>query len=228
MEREERAANCQNGIITYTLTYKQVKNINLRINSCGEVFVSANPFVTREMVDAFVAEKEQWILKKLQGVSRKPSLIEENRIQLLGNSLRIRRIQSSHALVYYSEDTFYVQYEKKEQCEQLIRSYLDQLCIDIFHDIALLTCKRMRAYHIPMPQIKLRLMKSQWGNCKPAQQLITLNKRLIHYPVEFIEYVILHEFAHFVHPNHSKAFYAVIEQYMPDYKERIALAQSAK
>ena len=52
-----------------------------------------------------------------------------------------------------------------------------------------------------------------------------LYKRLIHYPVEFIEYVILHEFAHFVHPNHSRAFYALIEKYMPDYKERIAMSQ---
>ena len=228
MEREERVLKGKTGTITYTLTYKQVKNINLRINSCGEVFVSANPFVSKEMVDEFVAKKEQWIKKKQSTLTHKPALIEENRIQLLGNSLRIRRICGSHPLVYYSEDTFYVQYEKKEQCDKLIQAYLDQLCDDIFHDIALLTCKRLKAYHISMPQIKLRMMKSQWGNCKPTLGQITLNKRLIHYPVEFIEYVILHEFAHFVHPNHSKAFYELIEAYMPDYKERIALADTVR
>ena len=42
--------------------------------------------------------------------------------------------------------------------------------------------------------------------------------------IEFIEYVILHEFVHFIQPNHSKAFYAIIENYMPDYKRRIQLA----
>lgn len=133
--------------------------------------------------------------------------------------------QGGTPLVYYSADTFYVQYQRIEQCETLITKYLDQLCRDIFSDIAQLTCRRMKEYHLEMPTIRLRTMKSQWGNCKPAQKVITLNKRLIHYPVEFIEYVILHEFAHFVHPNHSRAFYALIEKYMPDYKERIAMSQ---
>ena len=35
-----------------------------------------------------------------------------------------------------------------------------------------------------------------------------------------IEYVVLHELAHIRHHNHSAAFYALIEKYMPDYKER--------
>lgn len=209
----------------YTLFYKQVKNINLRINSKGEISVSANPFVTKEAIDAFIIQKEDWIKKKQCSIHHKTALIEENHIQLLGKSLRIRRICSKHPLVYYSDDTFYVQYEKKEQCEKLIQDYLDQLCHDIFYDIALLTCKRLRAQQIMMPQIKLRYMKSQWGNCKPSQHLITLNKRMIHYPVEFIEYVILHEFIHFIQPNHSKEFYRLIATYMPDYKERIALVQ---
>ena len=74
-----------------------------------------------------------------------------------------------------------------------------------------------------MPTIKIREMKSRWGSCIPAKQQITLNKRLIHYPVEFIEYVVLHEFVHLIQPNHSKAFYHIIEYHMPDYKARIAL-----
>lgn len=223
LEKEERILNCTSGTITYTLFYKQVKNINLRINNNGEILVSANPFVSRETIDSFIIEKQEWIKKKQCTIRHKPALIEENHIQLLGKSLRIRRICSKHPLVYYSDDTFYIQYEKKEQCEKLIQEYLDQLCHDIFYDIALLTCKRLKAHHVSMPMIKLRYMKSQWGNCKPAQNVITLNKRLIHYPVEFIEYVILHEFIHFIHPNHSKEFYALIQHYMPDYKERINL-----
>ncbi len=67
-------------------------------------------------------------------------------------------------------------------------------------------------------------MKSRWGSCIPAKQQITLNQNLIHYPIEFAEYVILHELVHFIQPNHSKAFYQIIEYYMPDYKERIKLA----
>ena len=66
-------------------------------------------------------------------------------------------------------------------------------------------------------------MKSIWGSCTPAKNSITLNRKLIHYPFEFIEYVVLHEFVHFIQPNHSKAFYNIIENYMPDYKTRMEM-----
>lgn len=228
LEREERKIEGKKGIISYTLLYKQVKNINMRINRCGEIIVSANPFVTKETIDAFVLKKEDWIRSKQEEIEDSPTLMDDEHIQLLGKSLRIRRMPSKHPLVYYSDETFYIQYEKKEQCGKLVQEYLDQLCYDIFYDISLLTCKRLKAYGIAMPLLKIRLMKSQWGNCRPAKKQITLNKKMIHYPVEFIEYVILHEFAHFVYPNHSKEFYALIKQYMPDYKERIALATKVK
>ena len=53
----------------------------------------------------------------------------------------------------------------------------------------------------------------------PSKNQITLNLQLIHYDEKFIEYVVLHEYAHLIQPNHSKAFYHVIEKYMPDYKK---------
>ncbi|MEG1630218.1 MAG: M48 family metallopeptidase, partial [Erysipelotrichaceae bacterium] len=79
-------------------------------------------------------------------------------------------------------------------------------------------------YDIPSPSLKIRTMSSRWGSCIPDKQQITLNRRLIHYPIEFIEYVVLHELVHFVQPNHSKTFYAIVENHMSDYKKRIQMA----
>ena len=52
----------------------------------------------------------------------------------------------------------------------------------------------------------------------PKKNQITLNSQLIHYQERFIDYVVIHEYAHLIQPNHSKAFYSIIEKYMPDYK----------
>lgn len=46
------------------------------------------------------------------------------------------------------------------------------------------------------------------------------------YPKEAIEYVVVHEFAHFAHPDHSRAFWALVAEIMPDYKERKKLLNS--
>ena len=77
--------------------------------------------------------------------------------------------------------------------------------------------------HIPLPRITLKYMTSRWGSCTPASRHISISKRLIHYPVRCLDYVLLHEYAHLLVPNHSKAFYQVISEYMPDYKESVRM-----
>ncbi|MFI3326751.1 MAG: SprT family zinc-dependent metalloprotease [Clostridia bacterium] len=74
---------------------------------------------------------------------------------------------------------------------------------------------------ITYPVLKIRTMKSKWGSCIPSKNQITLNTKLIEYDYKFIEYVVLHEFCHFIHPNHSKDFYKLVEKLMPDYKTRL-------
>lgn len=76
------------------------------------------------------------------------------------------------------------------------------------------------------PILKVRDMKTRWGVCSPAKRRITLNLRLAEKPREAVEYVILHEYAHFIRADHSPAFWAVVQSYMPDYKQRKALLRS--
>ena len=75
-------------------------------------------------------------------------------------------------------------------------------------------------YGIVSPTLRIRTMKSCWGSCLVNKGIITLNRKLLMKPRECIEYVMVHELCHFIHPNHSKEFYKFMEQFMPDWKER--------
>ena len=75
-------------------------------------------------------------------------------------------------------------------------------------------------YGIARPKLRVRTMKSCWGSCLVNKGIITLNRKLLMKPRECIEYVVVHELCHFIHPNHSKEFYKFMEQFMPDWKER--------
>ena len=70
------------------------------------------------------------------------------------------------------------------------------------------------------PVLKVRQMKTRWGVCVPAKRQITVSLRLAEKPRAAVEYVVLHEYAHFVRADHSPAFWAVVARYMPDYKAR--------
>ena len=76
------------------------------------------------------------------------------------------------------------------------------------------------------PVLKVRQMKTRWGVCAPARRQITLNLRLAEKPHAAVEYVVVHEYAHFIHPDHSPAFWAVVARILPDYKARRALLKA--
>lgn len=225
MDVNKKVVQCRKYPITYTLVTKQVKNINMRISSKGEVVVSANPFVPMDKIDDFVSSKVSWIVKHQKSMLERSqkSMIDDKHIVLFGNSLKIRKTTGKYNHVSYDKDTLYVQCREQADPEKVIRQFLDKLCRDVFLDIATLTFRSLSDYHLEFPDVKIRDMKSRWGSCTPAKNSITLNRKLIHYPFEFIEYVVLHEFVHFIQPNHSKAFYNIIENYMPDYKTRMEM-----
>ena len=225
MDVNKKVVQCRKYPITYTLVTKQVKNINMRISSKGEVVVSANPFVPMDKIDDFVSSKVSWIVKHQKSMQERSqkSMIDDKHIVLFGNSLKIRKTTGKYNHVSYDKDTLYVQCREQADPEKVIRQFLDKLCRDVFLDIATLTFRSLSNYHLEFPDVKIRDMKSRWGSCTPAKNSITLNRKLIHYPFEFIEYVVLHEFVHFIQPNHSKAFYNIIDNYMPDYKTRMEM-----
>lgn len=61
--------------------------------------------------------------------------------------------------------------------------------------------------------------KNAWGWCKPKTGRIMLNENLVYKPKECLEYVILHELCHLEQANHGPLFAALLNQYMPDWRD---------
>ena len=72
---------------------------------------------------------------------------------------------------------------------------------------------------IPYPKLKIRTMKTRWGVCNRRDNSVTLNSELIKYDLTKLDYVIVHELSHFIHFNHSKSFWCLVEKYSPNYKK---------
>lgn len=66
--------------------------------------------------------------------------------------------------------------------------------------------------------LKLRRMKRTWGNCS-SSGVIKLNTHLIKAPLSVIDSVVAHELCHLVEMNHGKAFYTLLENLNPNWKQ---------
>ena len=71
-----------------------------------------------------------------------------------------------------------------------------------------------------MPKIAVRDMHTRWGSCSLRTGTLAFAQRLCVMPQAAQEYVVVHEFCHFAHPNHSPAFWAAVEKILPDYRQR--------
>ena len=88
-----------------------------------------------------------------------------------------------------------------------------------------LTDKYARIMGVSYGTVKITSAQKRFGSCS-AKNNICFSYILMQYPIEAIEYVVAHELAHTVHHDHSKGFYALIEKYLPDYKQREKLLRT--
>ena len=212
------------------LERKPVKNINLRIRADQCVYVSAPKDVAAKMVDAFVVEKSAYILRALKKFKdRNRETVSENNfvngetVKFLGRNLRLKIKNATRSKVE-SDESYVTLYVKDVQDADLkkrvLETWLRKKCKDEITAICKKVYPQVKKYGIAFPEIQLREMVSRWGSCSPKKGFMTFNTALIAMPVSCIEYVVTHEFTHFLYPNHSKKFYQQLATFMPDWEER--------
>ena len=67
--------------------------------------------------------------------------------------------------------------------------------------------------------IRLKYNQSNWGSCS-IRGNVNLSTRLLFAPQDVIDYVIIHELAHFKEMNHSPRYWKIVSEAMPDFKEK--------
>ena len=214
--------------ICYLLERKNVKNLNLRVRKDGSVFVSANVMVPCREIDKFIRSKGTYVLKAIdhfremaQYKPRPKEYVSGESFYILGRELRLKVTQADKNTV--SSDGVYIFLEIKEvndyeKKRRLVIHFLDQQCRTVFGDVMEYLYPLVKKYGIEKPILKIREMETRWGTCLVKKKTITLNKRLLEAPRNCIEYVMMHELCHLMHPNHSRQFYSFLS--MPDWRER--------
>lgn len=227
---QKRTISADGNQILYELERKNVKNLNLHVRRDGTVYVSANRLVPVEQVDAFLESKIGFILnarkrfaEQAQYRPQPKQYVSGETFYIQGRGLRLQVVQAAKDQISSDGVHLYLQvrdpmdFEKKKR---MVSRFIDQQCRQVFGEIVAEVYPIFQKYGVAMPTLRIRDMETRWGSCLAKKGIITLNKRLLEAPRYCIEYVVTHEFCHFIHPNHSKQYYAFLTMLMPDWRER--------
>ncbi len=208
------------------IEHKRIRNMYLRIGEDGSLRISCPNRVTDAEIKRFILGRQEWIVKTAGKQNRKRKINETGVtgpiIYWLGEKKYVRYEHGKKDSVRIEDDilTFVLreadEVHIRKAFENAARKQIDILCAQYRSQWDEQIC---RNNGIKIPDIKVRYMTSRWGVCYPTRGMITMSSRLVHYPSCSTAYVLLHEYVHFLVPNHSKKFYRIIEEYMPDYKE---------
>lgn len=120
--------------------------------------------------------------------------------------------------------------QKRQQQRAALESALTEARITALRARAAAELPRRVEYYAKLmgvqpSSVKITSAKTRFGSCS-SKNGICFSWRLMLYPPEAIDYVVVHELAHIREKSHSPAFYAVVAEILPDYKTREKLLKN--
>lgn len=210
--------------IDFHLTFSDRKSLGITITPDMDVIVKAPLDASIERVKEKVRKKAPWIIKQQSFfLTFHPRTPEKRYVSgethlYLGRQYRLKVTEAKSNSVHFRGSYFEIQERQKSNSKPLLLQWYRERAKIKFAEIAEPWIQRFEKYDVKPEAIYLQEMPKRWGSCTPKGKII-LNPELIKAPRSCIEYVVIHELCHLVHPNHTPAFIQLQEKVMPDWQK---------
>jgi len=203
-------------LIEYRFARRRRRTLAITVDAAG-LRVSAPLRAPWREIEAFLRDKERWILRKLDAWSRVPRApvlhgVSGETLPLFGTPARLevrpgrRRVQEHDGRLVVHART---------RALDVLTAWLKRRALDA---LAPRTAHYAAVLGVPAPRVTLSNARTQWGVCTEGGA-IRLSWRLVHVEPRLADYVVAHEVAHLVEMNHSRRFWGLLAWLHPDWRE---------
>ena len=194
----------------YSVNYTLKSRISVSISSANRITVNCPLGCPVSVIEEFLERKSSWIngvLKKnAVKLSENEDVLSFEKIYVEGKKVPL--IMNGGKYGIFDDGVYIGDFVK---IEYLYKDKFTQPFLEKVQKIAD-RCKIKYGY------AKIDDYVSIWGCCN-ARGYICFNYKVFMLSPKLQEYVIIHELCHFKHMDHSKEFWALVEKFMPDYRE---------
>lgn len=171
------------------------RNLSLSINNEGDIIIKSPIFLNDEQINKFYLSKEKWIKKHIEFFKKQINLKKQ--------------YDFSNTIYLYNSKFKNLEYNEKK-----INIYLDNFnkkIIPLVNEISEITGLHAKSIN-PIKSKRI------WGSLNNKKEM-KLNILISILPKNLVVYIIVHELCHLIEFNHSKKFWTLIKNNLPNYKE---------
>ncbi len=194
---------------------RRSRTISLKIKN-GKAVIFCPNFVDDNYLREIILKKKPWIDSKLKQKINIIEFSEKKKFPILGKNYVIKFFESKNNKVKINENIIKISCKKKIKMKFIFISWLKN---ESKNYLTKRVINLSKSTDIKFQSVVVKTYKARWGCCTSKSEIF-LNWKLILLPKKIIDYVIIHELAHILVPDHSKKFWFNVEQLDQNYIEK--------
>jgi len=202
----------------------KLKHIYLSFDDRGELVIKS-PKVSQKQIEQLLLKKASWITQAREKFQLKKGraldFSSSPELYFLGEVHKLDLIvyEKKRTKLTFDGDQFTLYYSIYD--ESVFQSHIDKFYKkEAKHYIPKVVQECATTMQLSYHLISFRKTKRQWGSCS-AKNDLSFNTMMMKLPLDVIQYIVIHELAHIKHKHHQKAFWALVETYLPTYKTQV-------
>ncbi|MBN1314560.1 MAG: M48 family metallopeptidase [Anaerolineales bacterium] len=221
------AAQIQLGDIEVDVVLKDIKNVHLSVYPpTGHVRISAPSHMSLETIRLYAISKLEWIKKQqaeLRAQERETprDYIERESHYVWGKRYLLKVVEANRAQSVTLEGNKMALQIRPEtgqdKRQEIVEAFYRE---QIRAEAPMMIAGWEKRMDVAVDRFYVQRMKTRWGSCNPEKHSIRLNTELAKKPRECLDYLIAHEMAHLLEPTHNTHFVALMDQFMPNWRDR--------
>lgn len=220
--------------IDVDVIYKNIKNLHIAVYPpLGRVRVAAPKRLDDDAVRLAVVQRLPWIKKQRQSLRNAARQSEREMVTgeshyIWGRRYRLKVVERPGRTHFEIDGERLVLYTTSHSTAEQRRAALDLWHRQQLREaIPTIVGTWEQNFEVSVPKWTIRRMKTKWGSCNRETRHLWFNVELAKKDPDCLEYIVVHEMAHYFERNHGERFTSLMDKYLPDWRSRRDLLNGA-
>lgn len=202
------------------------RTVGVIVEPNGRVGVLAPASVTSERIEQILRRHLKWIRRQRCEVEALPppplarEWVNGETHRYLGRQYRLKIVRAAEPSVKLLGRYFVVSAPEprdRSKMQALMEAWYRQHAKELLAARIQALLARTTWLDVANPRVQVRTLRDRWGSTSAAGR-VTFNLDLVQLPLSCVDYVVAHELVHLMIPNHSQAYWRMLERVMPDWR----------